>query len=81
MNPGTRSKASSFTRCVAVWAWVAMGLVAIAGAGCSSSGTTCPAGQTACGSVWCYSGPFAGTVQITQGYACPCPLLQLDNWY
>jgi hypothetical protein len=31
--------------------------------------------------VWCYAGPFAGTVQITQGYASPCPTQQLDNWY
>jgi len=43
--------ASSFARCVARWTWVAVAVVASAGAGCTPSGTTCPAGQVACGNV------------------------------
>jgi len=51
MSPGRRPTASSFTRFVAPWTWVAVAIVAAAGAGCASSGMTCPAGQTACGNV------------------------------
>jgi hypothetical protein len=37
-------------------------------------------GDQGCG-VWCYSGPFAGAVEITQTYACPCPTQQGIDWY
>jgi len=40
--------ANSFARFVAGWGWVAAAIVALAGAGCSSSSVTCPTGQIAC---------------------------------
>jgi hypothetical protein len=33
-----------------------------------------------CG-VWCYSGPYAGTLNVTQSYACLCPTTQQTDWY
>jgi Stigma-specific protein, Stig1 len=40
--------AASFARWMARWSWVAALVVACAGAGCTSSGKTCPTGQLAC---------------------------------
>lgn len=36
--------------------------------------------SAACG-VWCYEGPLSGTLQVTQGYACPCPTEQRIDWF
>jgi hypothetical protein len=33
-----------------------------------------------CG-VWCYSGPFAGTLSVTQTTACPCPTALGTDWF
>jgi hypothetical protein len=33
-----------------------------------------------CG-VWCYAGPYAGTLQVTGTYSCPCPTALGTDWY
>jgi hypothetical protein len=40
--------AATFARWMARWSWVAALVVACAGAGCTSSGVSCPTGQVAC---------------------------------
>jgi hypothetical protein len=35
--------------------------------------------EVGCG-VWCYEGPFAGTLSVTQSYACPCPTTLGVDW-
>ena len=40
---------SSQAKCAARWTWVAVFLVAVAGAGCSETSLSCPAGQAPCG--------------------------------
>jgi hypothetical protein len=37
-------------------------------------------GDQGCG-VWCYSGPFAGTLSVTQTSACPCPTALGTDWF
>ena len=37
-------------------------------------------GDAGCG-VWCYEGPFAGTLTVTQTSSCPCPSTQQLDWY
>ena len=81
--------APSFTRCAARWTWVAVAIVATAGAGCTPSGTSCPAGQTACGNVCvdlqtdarhcgvCNTSCFAGARCIAGN--CECPAAQPDT--
>lgn len=38
-------------------------------------------GTTASCGVWCYEGPFAATLRVTSGYACPCPTEQRIDWF
>jgi hypothetical protein len=38
-------------------------------------------GATAYCGVWCYEGPLAAALQVTQGYACPCPTQLRTDWY
>jgi hypothetical protein len=35
--------------------------------------------EVGCG-VWCYAGPYAGTLTVTQTYACPCPAALGVDW-
>jgi hypothetical protein len=35
--------------------------------------------EVGCG-VWCYAGPYAGTLSVTQTYACPCPTALGVDW-
>lgn len=35
--------------------------------------------EIGCG-VWCYAGPYIGTLSVTQTSACPCPIGQGTDW-